>query len=62
MNDEFSDEDNDIDGDDKASLWLEDMGLDKRDFPSLEPLKVKLYPLPCHSLWLSCSSVICGIT
>lgn len=28
-----------------ASVWLEDMGLDRKNFPSLEPGKVKMYPL-----------------
>ncbi|CAG5122768.1 unnamed protein product [Candidula unifasciata] len=40
--DDSSDDDNDIRDDDEASQWLEVMGLDKRDFPSLEPFKVKL--------------------
>lgn len=30
--------------DDAAHGWLESMGLDKKQFPSLDPKKVKLYP------------------
>ncbi|XP_071114520.1 protein downstream neighbor of son homolog [Haliotis cracherodii] len=37
------DEDDDlIDNDEGASVWLESMGLDKKSFPSLDPNKVKL--------------------
>ena len=31
--------------DEGASGWLESIGLDKKEFPSLDPRKVKLYPL-----------------
>ena len=30
--------------DEGASGWLESIGLDKKEFPSLDPRKVKLYP------------------
>ncbi|KAK3768673.1 hypothetical protein RRG08_065967 [Elysia crispata] len=36
------DEEDDINDHHGASKWLEGMGLNKKDFPSLEPLKVKL--------------------
>ncbi|XP_013063543.1 protein downstream neighbor of Son-like [Biomphalaria glabrata] len=36
------DSDDDINDDEGASRWLEGMGLDKKDFPSLEPVKVKI--------------------
>ncbi|XP_046554130.1 LOW QUALITY PROTEIN: protein downstream neighbor of son homolog [Haliotis rubra] len=40
----YGDEDDDdlIDNDEGASVWLESMGLDKKSFPSLDPKKVKL--------------------
>ena len=41
------DEEDDINDHHGASKWLEGMGLNKKDFPSLEPLKVKLYPFFC---------------
>ena len=28
----------------KATSWLQSMGLDRTEFPSLEPSRVKLYP------------------
>ncbi|CAL1527221.1 unnamed protein product, partial [Lymnaea stagnalis] len=34
--------DDDIDDHDGASKWLQGMGFDKKDFPSLQPFKVKL--------------------
>ena len=37
-------EDEDVEDHQVASLWLEGMGLDKKDFPTLDPSKVKLYP------------------
>ena len=43
-------EDEEEEGDDMfgtnegASVWLESIGLDKKEFPSLDPRKVKLYP------------------
>jgi hypothetical protein len=33
-----------LEADDAAHTWLESMGLDKKQFPSLDPKKVKLYP------------------
>lgn len=43
--DEDDDDDEFIDTDEGASVWLESIGLDKKQFPSLDPNKVKLYPL-----------------
>lgn len=38
-------EDEFLDTDEGASVWLESIGLDKKQFPSLDPNKVKMYPL-----------------
>ncbi|GFR88269.1 protein downstream neighbor of Son [Elysia marginata] len=40
--DDDEEEEDDINDHHGASKWLEGMGLNKKDFPSLEPLKVKL--------------------
>lgn len=42
-------EDEDImQSDDGAHSWLQDLGLDKSQFRSLDPNKVKLYPSYCQ--------------
>lgn len=42
---EEEEEDEFLDTDEGASVWLESIGLDKKQFPSLDPNKVKMYPL-----------------
>lgn len=42
---EDEEEDEFLDTDEGASVWLESIGLDKKQFPSLDPNKVKMYPL-----------------
>lgn len=37
-------EDDFLETDEGASVWLEELGLDKKSFPSLDPHRVKLYP------------------
>ena len=39
-----NDEDDTFGTNEGASVWLESIGLDKKEFPSLDPRKVKLYP------------------
>ena len=47
--DEDEDEEEDFtQGDDAASSWLQSMGLDKQEFPTLDPRRVKLYPFLCY--------------
>lgn len=41
---EEEEEDEFLDTDEGASVWLESIGLDKKQFPSLDPNKVKMYP------------------
>lgn len=42
--DEDEENDDGFAADDGAAVWLESIGLDKKNFPSLDPRKVKLYP------------------
>ena len=44
VEDEDEVEDEFLDTDEGASVWLESIGLDKKQFPSLDPNKVKMYP------------------
>lgn len=43
--DDDEEEDDCFETDEGASGWLESIGLDKKEFPTLDPRKVKLYPL-----------------
>jgi len=48
---EEEDEEDIMQSDDGAHSWLQDLGLDKAQFRSLDPNKVKLYPsCPCPSV------------
>ena len=42
VEDEDEVEDEFLDTDEGASVWLESIGLDKKQFPSLDPNKVKM--------------------
>ncbi len=48
---EEEEEDFNQEDDAAASSWLQSMGLDKQSFPSLDPRKIKLYPLQCFYLY-----------